>query len=69
MGKKFACASDWLVLLLVMVAAVVLVGLLAGRNMWREINVQQDLALLAAETDKKRNDYYAMGKQKENKKR
>ena len=37
MGKKFACASDWLVLLLVMVAAVVLVGLLAGRNMWREI--------------------------------
>lgn len=37
MGKKFECASDWLVLLLVMVAAVVLVGLLAGRNMWREI--------------------------------
>lgn len=37
MGKKFACASDWLVLLLVMVAAVVLGGLLAGKNMWREI--------------------------------
>lgn len=37
MGKNFACASDWLVLLLVMVAAVVLVGLLAGRNVWREI--------------------------------
>lgn len=37
MGKKFECASDWLVLLLVMVAAVVLGGLLAGRNMWREI--------------------------------
>ena len=36
-GKKFECASDWLVLLLVMVAAVVLVGLLAGRNVWREI--------------------------------
>lgn len=37
MGKKFECASDWLVLLLVMVAAMVLGGLLAGRNMWREI--------------------------------
>ena len=37
MAKKCECASDWLVLLLVMVAAVVLVGLLAGRNMWREI--------------------------------
>lgn len=37
MAKKCKCASDWLVLLLVMVAAVVLVGLLAGRNMWREI--------------------------------
>ena len=37
MAQKCDCASDWLVLLLVMVAAVVLGGLLAGRNMWREI--------------------------------
>lgn len=37
MAKKFGCASDWLVLLLVMVAAVVLGGLIAGRNVWREI--------------------------------
>lgn len=42
MGKKFACASDWLVLLLVMVAAVVLVG----RNMWREIILYWAVLLL-----------------------
>lgn len=46
MGKKFKCASDWLVLLLVMVAAVVLVGLLAGRNMWREIILYWAVLLL-----------------------
>ena len=46
MGKKFACASDWLVLLLVMVAAVVLVGLLTGRNMWREIILYWAVLLL-----------------------
>lgn len=46
MGKKFACASDWLVLLLVMVAAVVLGGLLAGKNMWREIILYWAVLLL-----------------------
>lgn len=46
MGKKFACASDWLVLMLVIVAAVVLVGLLAGKNMWREIILYWAVLLL-----------------------
>lgn len=32
MGKKFACASDWLVLMLVIVAAVVLVGRLPSEK-------------------------------------